>query len=43
MKKICIVLWFTVILFFLTACGEDNGQAGALIPGAMQGWDILMI
>ena len=31
MKKIWIVLWVTVILFSLTACGEDNGQAGASI------------
>lgn len=28
MKKIWVVLWVTVILFSLTACGEDNGQAG---------------
>lgn len=31
MKKIWIVLWVMVILFSLTACGEGNGQAGALI------------
>ena len=31
MKKIWIVLWVMVILFSLTACGEDNGQAGASI------------
>ena len=31
MKKIWIVLWLMVISFSLTACGEDNGQAGASI------------
>ena len=31
MKKIWIALWVMVILFSLTACGEDNGQAGASI------------
>ena len=31
MKKIWIVLWVMVISFSLTACGEDNGQAGASI------------
>lgn len=31
MKKIWIVLWVTVILFSLTACGEDNGQAWASV------------
>ncbi len=31
MKKIWIVLWVMVILFSLTACREDNGQAWASI------------
>ncbi len=31
MRKIWILLWAMVILFSLTACGEDSGQAGASI------------
>ena len=31
MKKIWLVLWVMVILFSLTACREDNGQAWASI------------
>ena len=31
MRKIWILLWAMIILVSLTACGEDNGQAGASI------------
>lgn len=31
MRRIWILLWAMIILVSLTACGEDNGQAGASI------------